>query len=262
METDKYYMRVGAFFLAATVLAVLFMMTFIFDEPEQKFKRYAIYFEGAVSGLTEGAQVTLKGIEVGHVHSIGFHSYQDDMIEVLVDIEDNAPVREDTVASIRFQGITGGSYVFLENKQPERPPVFLEIQKGQRYPIIQSDQSDLYAALSSAPEVLAKISDVSTQVKKMLDDENLESLQSILHSVDEIIGHDNQRSFANLMDNIEKFFDENNQEAVESLIRNTDAAMIEVKTTLREYKLLAKTLREDPSKIIRGSKHKGYELRD
>lgn len=262
METDKYYMRVGAFFLAVTVLAVFFLGMFIFEAPENKFQRYAIYFEGAVSGLSEGSRVTLKGIDVGHVHSIGFYSYQDDMIEVLVDIEESAPIREDTVASVRFQGITGGSYIFLENKFPEQPPVYLTRHEGQRYAIIQSDQSDLYAALSSAPEVLSKISSVSMQVEKMLNDENLETLSSIMDSIDEIIGTDNQRSFSNLINNIERFFDENNQEAVESLIRNTDAAMIEAKTALREYKLLAKTLREDPSKIIRGSKHQGYELRE
>lgn len=262
METDKFYMRVGAFFLVATILVVAFLSSFIFDAPEKQFQRYAIYFEGAVSGLSEGSRVTLKGIDVGHVESIGFYSYQDDMIEVLVDIEETAPIREDTVASVRFQGITGASYIFLENKHPERPPVYLTRQEGQRYPIIQSDQSDLYAALSSAPEVMAKISSVSKQVEKMLNDENLETLASIMENIDAIIGDNNQRSFANLMNNIERFFDENNQEAVEDLIRNTNAAMIEAKTTLREYKLLAKTLREDPSKIIRGSKHKGYELRE
>ena len=262
METDNYYLRVGSFFLIVTGLLAYFLISFVFDAPEERFKKYVIYFDGAVSGLSEGARVTLKGIEVGHVDSINFHSYQDDTIEVIVDLEDDAPIRKDTVASIRYQGITGASYIFLENKHPERPPVPLVKLEGQEYPVIQSDQSDLYAALSSAPEVMAKISDVTSQIDKMLDDENLQNFASILENIDNLIGTDNQRSFSNLIENIETFFDEPNKQAVESMIRNADAALIEAKITLREYKLLAKTLREDPSRIIRGSKYKGVELNE
>ena len=262
METDNYYLRVGGFFLLVTILLAYFLSGFIFDEPQQKYQRYAIYFEGAVSGLREGARVTLKGIEVGDVDSIGFHPTRPDTIEVLVDIEEEAPIRQDTVASVRYQGITGASYIFLENKNPNQPPVPLTKSQGQRYPVIQSDQSDLYAALSGAPEVLAKISNVTTQVNRMLNDENLANLSSILENIDLMVGSNNQESLSNLMVNIEGFFDEPNQQAVEELIRNTNAAVIEAKVTMREYRLLAKTLREDPSRILRASKYKGVELNE
>ena len=262
METENYYLRVGGFFLLVLMLTIYFMSQFIFDEPEQRFQRYAIYFDGAVSGLSEGARVTLKGIEVGHVETIRFSENQDDVIEVLVDIEDNAPIREDTVASIRFQGITGSTYVFLENKSPNRPPQPIKKLPGAPYPIIQSDESDLYAALSSAPEVMAKIGDVTEQVNQLLANENIQEFSRILDNINDLIGDDNQKSLSRLLDNVETFFDEPNKQAVESLIRNADAAMIEAKTTMREYKLLAKTLREDPSRILRGSKYKGYELEE
>lgn len=262
METEKYYVRVGAFFLGVMIVAGYFLGAFVFATPQKQYERYAIYFEGAVSGLSEGSRVTLKGIEVGRVHTIGFHSFQDDMIEVLVDIDETAPVREDTVASVRYQGITGASYIFLENRRPDLPPVYLTRREGQRYPIIQSDRSDLYAALSSAPEVMAQISAVGGRIEEMLNEENLESLGSILESIDVLIGAGNRNVFERLLNNIEEFFADDNKQAVESLIRNLDAAAIEAKTTMREYRLLAKSLREDPSKIIRGSSYRGLELKE
>ena len=246
METDKYYFRVGIFFLFILAGFAWFLTAFIMPDKKNEYFRYAIYFEDSVSGLSEGGPVMLKGINVGTVAAIGFYSYQNDVIEVLVDIEKSAPIREDTIASIRTRGITGSSYIFLENKYPDAPPVYMypngDKEEGD-YLTIESRQSDLHAALSSAPEVLGKISSVGDRVEDVLSDKNLETLSSIL-------------------DRINKAMDDDNQQSVEDILRNLDAALIEAKITLREYRLLAKTLREDPSLILRGSKHQGYELRE
>jgi phospholipid/cholesterol/gamma-HCH transport system substrate-binding protein len=243
METDKYYFRVGVFFLLVIAGFVYFLSMFILPDKSDKYYRYVIYFDGAVSGLTEGSRVTYKGIDVGYVSTIGFHSYQSDAIEVLVDIEKSAPIREDTVASVRLQGITGTSYIFLQNTRPDQPPVYLYPDEDGDYLEIPSQPSDLHAALTSAPEILGKISTVGDRINLMLSDRNLKTLSSILDSLDDLMA-------------------ETNQESVEDIMRNLDGALIEAKITLREYKLLAKTLREDPSLLLRRSKHQGYELRE
>lgn len=244
METDKYYFRVGLFLLLIIAAFVYFLSVFILPEQRDRYFRYVIYFDGAVSGLSEGARVTYKGIDVGSVARIGFHSYQSDVIEVLVDIEQTAPIREDTVASVRLQGITGASYIFLQNTRADEAPVYLYPDMyDDRYLEIPSRPSDLHAALTSAPEIMARFSMVGDRIGLMLSEQNLETLSSIL-------------------DRLNQAIDDPNQNRIEDILRNIDTTLIEAQTTLREYRFLAKTLREDPSLLIRQSRHQGYELRE
>ena len=262
METEPYYLRVGVFSALALCAFVWFLSLFLMDGPEDNFKRYAIYFKGAVSGLDEGAPVKLRGIDVGHVETISFNAEYDDVIEVLVDIKRGAPIRDDTVASVRFQGITGNTYVFLQNTKTFQESKLLEKRHGQPYPVIRSNQSDLYAALSSAPEVLGKFSNVATQIESLLDEQNVMHVSSILAQIDQFVGRENQGSFARLINNFNHFLSNQNADNLEVLLYNTNKMVVEATDTIREYKMLAKTLRDDPSRVLRGPKHQGHVLND
>jgi phospholipid/cholesterol/gamma-HCH transport system substrate-binding protein len=72
-------------------------------------KQYVVKARFAnVSGLKEGAEVDIAGVPVGKVSKISLDDYQ-----ALVDLLINPSVRlqEDSIASIRTQGIIGDKYV-------------------------------------------------------------------------------------------------------------------------------------------------------
>ncbi len=222
METEKYYFRVGAFFLSVTLLFVIYVLTFGETGGGASTVRYAIYFDNAVTGLTRGAPVKMKGIAVGTVDEIRFMAKGSDRILVTADIDENAPVRQDTAASIQYQGITGSTYLSLENGKPDESVANIEKKPGQDYPVIPSQQSGLQSALSNAPELMGGLVKTAAQAQKLLSDRNIAAVQGILDDAHE--------------------------------------ALTEATGAMRELRLLGKTLREDPSIILRGSSHEGYKV--
>lgn len=222
METEKYYFRVGAFCLAVVAAFVYYLVNFGGGQESNAMTRYAIYFDNSVAGLPRGAPVKLKGIAVGVVDEIHFVSRENDRILVIADIVETAPIRQDTVASIESQGITGTTYLSLENTNPAAPPVYLKKEKGEKYPVILSEKSELQTVLSSAPELMGGLAKTATQMQKLLSDKNIIAVQGILSESNDVLS--------------------------------------EATGALREIKMLARTIREDPSIIIRGTAHEGYKV--
>jgi len=72
-------------------------------------ERYAVKAKFAnVSGLKEGAVVEIAGVTVGKVAKIQLNDYEA-LVEMLID--PGVKLQEDSIASIRTQGIIGDKYV-------------------------------------------------------------------------------------------------------------------------------------------------------
>lgn len=222
METEKYYFRVGVFFLACLAAFAYYVMIFSGDTGNDRLVRHAVYFDNSVTGLIRGAPVKFKGITVGLVHDISFASRDSDRILVLADIADTAPVRSDTVATVGFQGIAGTAFLSLENTHPEEAASPLKKEKDEKFPVIPSKLSDVQSLLADAPEVMGKVTQVVGQAEKLLSDKNVATTEALLPEA-----HD---------------------------------MLVEATAAFREIKMLARTIREDPSVIIRGPKYSGYEV--
>jgi phospholipid/cholesterol/gamma-HCH transport system substrate-binding protein len=71
--------------------------------------QYPVYAHFAnISGLKEGATVEIAGVSVGKVSSISLDDYEAS-VELLIDPE--VKLQEDSIASIRTQGIIGDKYI-------------------------------------------------------------------------------------------------------------------------------------------------------
>lgn len=80
---------IGFFVIGAIVLVVLGLMIFGGGEFLQRKSRYVMFFEGAMSGLSEGSPVEYRGVKVGKVYEIKMcvsKNIQDIIIPVIVDL--------------------------------------------------------------------------------------------------------------------------------------------------------------------------------
>ncbi len=222
METEKHYFKVGLFFLAAIAVFVWYVAAFGGRSGQHVVKRYAVYFNHSVSGLQKGAPVKLQGITVGAVSDIRFVSTESDNIRVIADIDGAAPVRTDTVATVAFQGITGTTYLSLENTGSDVSAGPLMAKNGAAYPVISSRASDVQSLITGAPALMGQLSRTIGQAQKLLSDRNISNAAVLL------------------------------PEAQEALAEATDA--------FREIKMLARELRDDPSLILRGPQYQGYKV--
>ena len=76
MVRDTNYVVVGAFVLLVIVMAVSFVFWYTDQQDKRTYRRYEIYFQGTVSGLTPGSPVRYLGVDVGKVVRISLEAQQ------------------------------------------------------------------------------------------------------------------------------------------------------------------------------------------
>ena len=141
MEREANYTAVGAFVLLIVTMAALFVYWYAGNADDRDYTRYEIYFEGSVSGLNRGSTVRYLGVEVGRVVAIRIDKRAADRVQVIAEIDSQAPISKETLASLSLQGVTGLLYIdLLANADLKRKmaPV-----PSEQYPVIDSVQVQL-----------------------------------------------------------------------------------------------------------------------
>ena len=134
--------------------------------------RYEIYFDGSVSGLTEGGPVRYLGVDVGRVQRIRIDPRAANRVQVIADIDATTPISDRTLAQLSLQGVTGLLYIDLQQQRPDDyRPALLAAVPSERYPVIRSVHSDFDLFLSSLPELTARLNDLFDRTTRLLSDE-------------------------------------------------------------------------------------------
>lgn len=247
MEQDSYYFRVGLFVVSSFIAAMFAIGWFATEKDDDGYTPYAIYINSAVDGLQPGAPVKLRGIQVGFVKQVSFLSSSDVTIRVITNISDAAPIRSNTRASLQMQGLTGSSFVALENIA--EPAQELTRKDNDQFLIIEYRPSSLERVFTSVPELIDQVTKLAVQGQKMLSDENstalnetLTSLNGTVQSIGKLVGTGNKG------------------QAVQGTLTELAEMIAEAKVTLREIRLLAKTLRDDPSILLHGVQNEGVKI--
>jgi phospholipid/cholesterol/gamma-HCH transport system substrate-binding protein len=109
MDRDANYVAVGAFVLLVIAMAVAFVFWYTDQRDKRTYQRYEIYFEGSVSGLTDGGTVRYLGVNVGKVKRMVIEPDHRDRVLVITDIDSTAPLDNRTLASLTLQGCHGSA---------------------------------------------------------------------------------------------------------------------------------------------------------
>jgi len=176
MDRDANYIAVGAFTLLVIAMAVAFVLWYSDSGDKRDYNPYEIYFSGSVAGLNEGSAVRYLGVDVGTVRRITLSKDRPDSVKVLVSIDSTAPISGNTRASLGLQGITG--LLFINLKQV--PGVDGELHNGDKYPVIESQSSDIDAFLATLPQLAGRITNLIDNVNKVFSDENVKSISDTL----------------------------------------------------------------------------------
>lgn len=177
METKVNYTLVGFFVLslgAALVAGVLWLSAG--GSYRKTYDIYLAYTSESVSGLNFEAPVKYRGVEVGRVKRISLD--QGERVRLELEIERGTPIRTNTVAVLRVQGLTGVAYVELDGGTREAP--LLEARDGKKYPVIATAPSLLARVDTAATDILANLERVSGSINATLDEDNRQSLKKLL----------------------------------------------------------------------------------
>ncbi len=183
METKANYVAVGAFVLTCVIGLVVTIMWLAGVQYSQEYAYYQAYFKGPVTGLGKGTLTRYNGIEVGRITNLEFDPSDPQRVIVTMQVQPNLNIRNDSVASIESQGLTGGTYVEISGGTTNAP--LLVTQDDQRYPVIRTKPSTFAQLEQSAPEVVAKLNIAASRINDLLNDNNRRAIAHVLANLDE-----------------------------------------------------------------------------
>ncbi|WP_294265114.1 MlaD family protein [Propionivibrio sp.] len=176
------YALVGAFVLvlgAVLVAGVLWLASG--GAFQKKYDLYLAVEDESVAGLNLNAPVKYNGVDVGKVRLIQLDPGNPERVNLIFAIERGTPIKEDTVAVLKTQGLTGITYVELSGGARDAPP--LGVTAGNEYPQIRTKPS-LSARLENVlTSVLTKLDSTSGNINDILSDENKAAFKSLLADI-------------------------------------------------------------------------------
>ncbi|MGH8131377.1 MAG: MlaD family protein [Steroidobacteraceae bacterium] len=186
MDREANYVAVGAFVLLIIMLGAGFVLWYTDRADGKDERRYELYFEGSVSGLSEGSAVRYLGVAVGRVARIGIDPRNAGRVRVIADIAEGTPIKHDTVARLALRGVTGLLHIDLQPRDPGSlpPPPIASI----KYPVIPSEQSQFDELVSSLPDVVAKVGEALNRINAMLSDKNIAAVTATVEYTEKATG--------------------------------------------------------------------------
>jgi phospholipid/cholesterol/gamma-HCH transport system substrate-binding protein len=170
METRANFVLIGSFTLAV-IAAFGFVLWFQSLHTTKARSPLRIIFEGPASGLRNGGSVNFNGIRIGEVMSVKLDNPR--RVVALAMIENNAPIRKDTLVGLEFQGLTGVAAISLKGGQEAAPPVPLD-EDG--VPVLTADPNALQ-------DVTEAIRGTLQNINKVVSD-NQEAVKNSLHNLE------------------------------------------------------------------------------
>ncbi len=272
METKANFIAVGSFVLALSLGIIFFIIWIGKSEISSRPDIYAIYFKGSISGLKTGAQVLYNGVPVGSVSEISIDKKNIEKVLVLVGIKKGTPVKENAMADLEMQGLTGLSLIQIRGGT--QGSSFLQKKPGQTYPVIMSKPSKLETIFNEIPELLHRLND-------LISDENQKNVQIILENIAKIT-----TEIANQSEVVEEMLKNINESMksfgvlttqLSALIGNNKASLhhflstglfeftqliSQMKLTFDALGRLTSDVERDPLTFLRGLPERGYKVDD
>ena len=186
MEREANYLAVGSFVLLVVVMGVLFVYWYSESSDHRFYVRYEIYFDGSVSGLSDGGPVRYLGVDVGRVVRIRIDPRAANRVQVIADIDATTPISDRTLAQLSLQGITGLLYIDLQQQRADDTTGrrILAAVPSERYQVIRSAHSDFDLFLSSLPALTARLSDLVDRSTRILSEQNIAGVERVVANLD------------------------------------------------------------------------------
>ncbi|QQV77793.1 MCE family protein [Sphingomonas aliaeris] len=191
METRSNHVLVGAIVLI--LLAVLALFTvWIARLNGTSEKEYDIFFKQSVDGLNKGSIVSFSGVPLGQVKEIALWKRDPQFVRVRITVKDETPVLEGTTAGVQGS-FTGTSTIQLDGAKKGAPPIECPTPDSAAacpygVPVIPTKSIGFGALLSSAPQLLERLSTLTEKLTDMLSDRNQNSIAGILANTNRLTG--------------------------------------------------------------------------
>jgi len=180
MEPETRYTVIGAVVLSLLAAAVFGYLWLSSRGRAGDYNFYTVYFQKqSLEGLQVGGSVNMRGITVGRVENYRLSRNDVNRVEVTLRVSRDAPVRENTRASVARNVLTGIARINLET--PNAPaPELTKAPEGEHYPVIAEGSSNLDQIADSVNHLAQVANKVLDNVNLLLDPKNRQVLSETL----------------------------------------------------------------------------------
>ena len=267
METRANYVLIGSFTLAVIAAAFGFVLWFQSLHTTKLRSPMNVIFEGPAAGLRNGGSVNFNGIRVGEVISVKLDNPRRVVARVM--IENNAPIRKDTIVGLEFQGLTGVAAISLKGGDENAPPVPLG---DDGIPVLTADPNALQDVTEAIRGTLQNINrvvaDNQLAVKNSLHNletftaslsRNAQKIDDVMAKVDGVMGKADSlmlglNHLAGGKDGGELFLTvQSIRELAEDFDKRSGALMADGRRTLADISRAVNNLDRNPTRLLFGA---------
>ena len=148
---------------------------------QKKYDLYLAIVEESVAGLNVNAPVKYNGVDVGKVKNIQLDPGNPERVQLIFAIERGTPIKVDTVAVLKTQGLTGIAYVELDGGAKNAAPLLATAQ--QKYPVIQTKPSLSTRLENMLTTLLTKLDSTTNNIDSLISKENQQAFKSALADI-------------------------------------------------------------------------------
>jgi phospholipid/cholesterol/gamma-HCH transport system substrate-binding protein len=176
MENRSYTVGAGLFVLF--LIALLIGAILWYEERGHLHGvPYDLISSTSVAGLTIGATVRLRGVEIGQVRSIGFDANDPTKIRVRISVDPNYHLSKGSYATLSYQGLSGNGYIELDFPNDERGVLASNLPVPARIPLRRSSWATLP---DTGEKFLTKFTGTLERVNSVLTPENSQRVSQML----------------------------------------------------------------------------------
>ena len=179
MEDKLNPAAVGAFVLvlgAALIAGVLWLAAGV--SGKKNYAPYRTIVVESVAGLNIDAPVKFLGVDVGKVRSIAIDPQNSRQVLLGFLIQQGTPVKQDSEAVLKSQGLTGIAYVELSGGSPGSAPLLPTAEEP--VPLLRSKPSLSTRLENVLGSVLSELDRMSGNLNSVFDADNRAALKTIL----------------------------------------------------------------------------------
>ena len=266
MEPESRYTLIGAMVLLLAAMLVGALMWLAGSGGGAQSRYYIVYFERqSLEGLEVGADVNMRGVRVGRVEDFAIARDDINRVKVLLRVPEDMPVSTNTEAVVGRQLVTGVARIDLLTPSPAGPPLD-SAPAGEPYPVIAEGSGTLDELAASAGSLVSTAQRTLEAVNRLLAPANQQAVESILASTQQVLDRldgrlDSVEQATQVIEAAAGAFRETAQTlsasvseiagGVGPLTRDADAAIRDLRRTLNEITLAARTMERGVSQFVR-----------
>lgn len=250
MESRAYALITGLFVLGVAACIAVWAQ-WLSKTPVSR-TAYRVVALGPVTGLNPEAQVRYRGMRVGRVTAIGLDTKDPRRILVDVSVDADIPITKGTFAQLGMEGITGNTYVHLQDDYKDMALAdkaasgHIEVPLRPAFLDVIADGAE--GAIKDAREVMSNLNDLMRPENRKHISATLASLERITSNL-EITA----QRLPSTLARVDSWLSDENRRLATGTLEGLNATAKDLPELTREAQLLVKDAREMTGKIGRFS---------